>query len=487
MAPVFGQITVTKQAGQSSGSVFQVGDKVMFYFDNITPASGRRIYSVDEVSPTDAGNPEAGWNAGRRASLFTASSVSSAFTIQRPNVAAQSSGAASNILNWGDSVTVAWWPDNGQTYYHASTYPLIAGENKFYFAAVDSNDAGLSGVRQPAFTVVSVIAYKHIAPSVDTLVVLRCDEDGTENVSGRFLKVKATWTDGSLAGESYEASATYKWGKINGLMSSPLPITAQNEFMEPVGGRITPEEHYVVEVTASDEGGYYTTRKGVVFSLFPKRVEYSMPCVSLGFTFPNFTYGLYGRHHFPDIEPGEDLRIFSWMDIDENGYYVTLVPLRNLLDVDTDNANFIEYFYQGVLEEIIDEVPDVFFQGKRQAVKNRMLANWPKVAVQLLRVPYTIAETIRSWENYAVSNENKRTFDRYTLVSKLNDVEVLDNVVAHEMRSTVVSATVLLDGEKLGDLVSIDTDFGVKTGYITKMDTDYHNRAIAKIEIRCEG
>ena len=76
-------------------------------------------------------------------------------------------------------------------------------------------------------------------------------------------------------------------------------------------------------------------------------------------------------------------------------------------------------------------------------------------------------------------------YNQYTLINVDNAQQILDIAYDMAMRNEVVSARVILDGEKVGDMVTIDTDQGMKTGIITKLNTSLGNRMIADMEVRC--
>jgi hypothetical protein len=105
----------------------------------------------------------------------------------------------------------------------------------------------------------------------------------------------------------------------------------------------------------------------------------------------------------------------------------------------------------------------------------------------VFRVPYKAVERIFIKENPDILPRDKSTpkeFKRYTLISDSNVREILDIVFAMEMRTETVIAEVFLEDEKIGDMVTIDTDYGIKTGIITNMNTNINNLRVAKIEVK---
>lgn len=81
--------------------------------------------------------------------------------------------------------------------------------------------------------------------------------------------------------------------------------------------------------------------------------------------------------------------------------------------------------------------------------------------------------------------ENVKRFDKYTLTCPTFDK--LSQLYDLTVGSTgTVTATVVLDGEQVGDWVEIDTKYsGIKRGIIESLDSKVNNDLVAKAVIRC--
>jgi hypothetical protein len=104
-------------------------------------------------------------------------------------------------------------------------------------------------------------------------------------------------------------------------------------------------------------------------------------------------------------------------------------------------------------------------------------------------VPYIVSEMVISKVNAGIGTNDSaiiKEYKDYSLVSNTNAGELLEHLYDMALRKDTVSATVILEDEKLGDMVSIDTDFGLKEGIITHMNVDLQTHKIAQVEIRCK-
>jgi len=62
---------------------------------------------------------------------------------------------------------------------------------------------------------------------------------------------------------------------------------------------------------------------------------------------------------------------------------------------------------------------------------------------------------------------------------------VLENLFYLAMKNKKLFLTAILDGEAVGDTVSVETPNGVIEGIITKMNTNVNNYMISQMEVRC--
>ena len=126
---------------------------------------------------------------------------------------------------------------------------------------------------------------------------------------------------------------------------------------------------------------------------------------------------------------------------------------------------------------------------------------------------YTTSNTLTGWYVYAMklvfsnqvlaktnaglaASENKTdiNYDRY-LLSVANTTansnagwstqSVLENLFYLAMKNKKLFLTAILDGEAVGDTVSVETPNGVIEGIITKMNTNVNNYMISQMEVRC--
>ena len=472
MPPIIGNIQFERIPGSiesSDGpfsSYFQPGDKVGFIFDNISPSASNGALKRLALLPTSSlGNPLSYLNSGHPLFQSDMQIPTNTAIVNYTNSNFSSKGQNAGYANFGDSVAGTWRPTSISTVVPDVVYPLTTGTTNFNFCVFEFVDTVGWGYA------ITTITFS--IPTIDSVFVVRCDVDGTENSDGKYLKVKADWPDTTLA-------ASYQWGEYGSDLSNPISIIAQDTFMQPVGGGISKYKSYVVKVTVIDiANGTAVTKNAItVGQTEVVRTYHAHPYTGLGFLFLYFT-----MIHFGGQFPSE----FRWYDIAPPPSYTLSAYPVGAFRLYSDNANYVEYSYGGRLSDLFDEIPDSYFSSPQQRadIKIRTLQRWPTDEVPLFRVPYRIALRVSSKENTTAEGINKATYDRYTLVSRENEQEILDNIFNYEMLGEIVSATVLLDNEQMGDIASIDTDFGLKTGYISKMDTNLHNRKIAKIEIRC--
>jgi hypothetical protein len=130
----------------------------------------------------------------------------------------------------------------------------------------------------------------------------------------------------------------------------------------------------------------------------------------------------------------------------------------------------------------------MFNYGTTNTTLFNSLSNEFANGTTIKRVPYMSAEEVyvRTNPNVFVDDRTQiLEYNTYTLRSESNAREVLDLLYGLAISKTeTVAAQVILENEKVGDLVEIETDFGPRTGLITMMNTSVHSSRIAKMEVR---
>jgi len=492
--PLFGAITYEKLPGGSPGSGLEPGDKITWRFSSITPSNSSYVlYGLYLNASTSA---------------LASPYYQTLFAIGNGNVINNnyttgsnfvSSGANQSVLNAGNSASGTW--TQSQTYFsdqgpYAVNYPLVPGRNRFNFTAVENFNL-------TNFTTVTidVYTYTYVTPRIDSISAVRCDSDGTANPEGLYLKMQASWSEGTVGSVTYPATLTYQWGELGGALSAPIPVTAQNIFMPVVGGALDQRKTYNVVVTLTDARST-VTGNFVLHPFYPviRNKIYNnqrQPYYSLGFGNSHFLWDSAERLSkiYTWIQDASPANRFWWYDDDPP--YLNQASIFPILafELIEDNANFIHYQYGGSLTDLftlsnsVNYVYPPYVPTYVQQVIDGMLERWPTNYVEIARVPYRTSERVLLKQNYNAQDDEKTTeltYDKYTLISDDNADEILNLLFDMAVNKTeTVSAEVILMGEKAGDMVSIDTDYGVKTGIIVSMDTDVNNSRIARIEVRC--
>ena len=102
----------------------------------------------------------------------------------------------------------------------------------------------------------------------------------------------------------------------------------------------------------------------------------------------------------------------------------------------------------------------------------------------LSAVPYVESEFVHTADNEnSDSGAVSLTYNSCKLINEGNVDAVLEILAGNSKISEEVNATVILDNENVGDLVTIETDFGPRTGHIVSMNTRIANIRTAKVEV----
>lgn len=235
----FGQVTYQKAPGGSSGGLLLPGDYITITFSNMAFTTDS-LYVSSLIRTTSASS------SGGSMIFYLPANSSTLMSTPVTTIIQQS--VAGNTVTWTGT--------------YACESALTAGPNNFYFYISD---------RQGQYIryTLTVTPSNYLAPTVDTITAVRCKQDGTESVFGTYLKVKATWTPAKLDGADIATTAVYLWGPYGGPYGSQIPITAQNTFMPPVGGSISPTTVYAVVVVLTNAIGAPVTRTVDVPTMTP--------------------------------------------------------------------------------------------------------------------------------------------------------------------------------------------------------------------------
>jgi hypothetical protein len=142
------------------------------------------------------------------------------------------------------------------------------------------------------------------SPVISLLKIHRCDEDGTENGTGDYLKITFNASVSSLNGKN---SATYQldYAKTTGLDAHDIPLTDYEGQLSVTGGTYIfaadPDSAYSVTLTVTDDfestprttGGstaftlmnFHSSGKGIAFggvATNPDAAEFIMPAIFTG-------------------------------------------------------------------------------------------------------------------------------------------------------------------------------------------------------------
>lgn len=119
---------------------------------------------------------------------------------------------------------------------------------------------------------------------------------------------------------------------------------------------------------------------------------------------------------------------------------------------------------------------------------NRTIVSAPiRPDTEIKRRPFKECKTILNKDRAASGSANVKRIDRFTLrCPHFSKIEQLYDLIVQS--DGEVTATIVLDGEQVGDIVDIQTRYsGVKRGVIVSLDSRINNRLVAKAVIKCLG
>jgi len=213
------------------------------------------------------------------------------------------------------------------------------------------------------------------------------------------------------------------------------------------------------------------TLPGIQPQVVTKRIEHSSP-YDTGISFK----------HGNLVVIGVDL---FWVDFHTaNPIYIRIYEFEMRIA----NANVIEFSYGGNFQDSLNIWYDASSlpTPTKDTIRDSIINRFPVYDLEICRVPMKSIERLHSRENPSLlPDEQSRIAEYRGYTLTWNAQSLLDHLYDIEVnRTETASATVILESEKVGDCISIDTDFGVRTGNIVSMNKDINNSVIAQIEVR---